>query len=137
MDILNNKVAVFDKRRSYIQDEADGGKTFDTDAYNDAENQKEWISGSVAGLNFDLPTEAQWEYCCRLSDDCAFPVGHNLGSNFEERSTALDTIAWYKYKVIGALPEPEKFCTWRISRMLFGITKDPEQVNNVYETTDA
>lgn len=44
-------------------------------------------------------------------------------------------IAWYKYKIIGKLPEPERFCTWRISKMLFGISKDKEMINNVYETT--
>lgn len=70
-----------------------------------------------------------------MGDTAAFPINHNLGQNFEERDESLDLIAWYKYKLIGAAPEPERFCTWRISKMLFGISKDPEQVNNVYEAT--
>ena len=97
--------------------------------------QKDWWTGADGGIDFNLPTEAQWEYCCRMGDTAAFPIGHNLGQNFEERDESLDLIAWYKYKVIGSLPEPERFCTWRISKMLFGISKDLEQVNNVYEAT--
>lgn len=42
-------------------------------------------------------------------------------------------IAWYKYKVLGSLPEPERFGSWRVAKFIFGISKDKEQVNNVYE----
>ena len=57
-----------------------------------------------------------------------------MGQNFEERDLQLDVIAWYKYKVIGSQPEPERYCAWRISKLLFGIMRDKEQINNVYET---
>lgn len=140
MDILNNKVVIGAYERGYNktannysawQLEGDGGWLIT--GWSD---ERKWTFGKQGGLNFDLPTEAEWEYCCRQGDTFAFPTGHNLGENMEEEDFPLSQIAWYKYKDIGKLPEPEKFCAWRISKMLFGISKDPEQVNNVYETTD-
>ena len=88
--------------------------------------RKQWASGEAGGMNFDLPTEAQWEYCCRAGSTSAFPIQNNLGLNFEERNSNLDLIAWYKYKVIGSLPEPERFCAWRVAKLMFGISKDKE-----------
>lgn len=89
----------------------------------------------ISGLNFDLPTEAQWEYCCRNKSTSAVPPSHDLGQVFESNDPSLDLIAWYKYRLVGELPEPERYCAWRISKMLFGISKDKEKVNNVYERT--
>ena len=41
---------------------------------------KTWCSGVEAGVNFDLPTEAQWEFCARVGgSESAYPPDGNLG----------------------------------------------------------
>ena len=141
MNLLNKFVVLRQRRRIYRGVDSNTGEndlnlesmTTQDNAlagWSTREKKMFWQGATSAtggySFSFDLPTEAQWEYCCRDSSISAFPPGFNLGDKFEENHESLDMIAWYKYKVIGSLPEPERFCSWRISKMLFGISKDKE-----------
>ena len=46
------------------------------------------------GVDFDLPTEAQWEFACRAGTSSALYTGEELAD--ETTSANLDAIAWYK-----------------------------------------
>ena len=62
---------------------------------------------TISGIpDFDLPTEAQWEYACRAGEPAALYNGKELLGDRNGASTNLDEIAWYKFNVSEAAPQP-------------------------------
>jgi len=48
-------------------------------------------------LQFDLPTEAQWEYACRAGTDTSFYNGYDITSASATHDGNLDPLARYRY----------------------------------------
>ncbi|MEM7478498.1 MAG: formylglycine-generating enzyme family protein [Planctomycetota bacterium] len=63
-------------------------------SWNDAQAFLQELREQITGIDFDLPTEAEWEYACRAGTQHALFAGliEILGKC---NAPALDSIAWY------------------------------------------
>lgn len=77
----------------------------DSVSYNDAKEFCKKLNEKTslirpAGYQFDIPTEAQWEYACRAGSNSAINSGKDLtsDSSFCEN---LDEVGWYVFNAMG------------------------------------
>lgn len=93
------------------------------------------------GLDFDLPTEAQWEYACRAGTSSALNNGRELRF-YRGRDEQMDALGWYQGNSLGKTwpvgqKEPNAWGLYDMHGNVWEMCRDKARLTNGYIWSNA